>query len=291
MLPKISILITSFNREEFIDECLESVINFNYTNAEIIIVDDCSTDNTYFQIKKFAKRDDRIKMYKNKINLGQFQNRNLAASYASGEYLIFVDSDDTLLSEKLSLWMDILFANPEIDFAICKNSIQSEKYRILSSKDALIEHFFLSPFLIVGPGATLIKTKLFKSVGGFPIIYGAAGDMFYNLMAASNGIVSIINFNYADYRRHDGQEINNSFDYLWGNFKYLNDFLNIFLNSNLSLLSSKEIKWIARKNKRRFIINIFSYFFKSRSLKSTLLAWKKADFNFYYLLHGIFHLN
>ena len=287
MLPKISILITSYNREKYIDECLESVIKFNYTNSEIIIVDDCSSDNTYIQIKKFAESDNRLKIYRNKINLGQFKNRNLAASYASGEYLIFVDSDDTLLSEKLSLWIDILIENPKIDFAICKNSIQNEKYRILSSKNALIEHFFSSPFLIVGPGATVIKTKLFKSVGGFPIIYGAAGDMFYNLIAASNGIVSIINFNYANYRRHDGQEINNSFDYLWGNFKYLND----FLNNNLSLLSSKEIKWIASKNKRRFIINIFSYFLKSRSIKSTAEAWKKAEFNFYYLFQGIFHLN
>ncbi|MEO5967024.1 MAG: glycosyltransferase family 2 protein, partial [Ferruginibacter sp.] len=97
--PLISVLMTAYNREDFISEAIESVLDSTYKNFELIIVDDGSTDNTVPIAKKFEVIDERIKVYENKTNLGQFSNRNYAATLASGEYIMYVDSDDKIFSD------------------------------------------------------------------------------------------------------------------------------------------------------------------------------------------------
>ena len=80
--PLVSLLMTAFNREKYIAEAIESVLASTYTNFELIVVDDCSKDATVEIARKYEKQDERIKVYINEINLGQFPNRNKAAEYA-----------------------------------------------------------------------------------------------------------------------------------------------------------------------------------------------------------------
>src|SRR6476646_10196463 len=95
----VSVLMTAYNREKYIAEAVESVLASTYTNFELIVVDDGSTDNTVTIAKSFEARDYRIKLYINEKNLGDYPNRNKAAGYASGEYIVFVDSDDWMLKD------------------------------------------------------------------------------------------------------------------------------------------------------------------------------------------------
>ncbi|MES2849857.1 MAG: glycosyltransferase family 2 protein, partial [Bacteroidota bacterium] len=88
--PLVSVLITAYNREKLIVETLESVLECTYKNIEIIIVDDGSKDNTLSVIKEFAEKDSRIRYYQNEKNLGDYPNRNKAASYARGEYIAYL---------------------------------------------------------------------------------------------------------------------------------------------------------------------------------------------------------
>jgi glycosyltransferase involved in cell wall biosynthesis len=81
-VPIVSVLMTSFNREKYIAEAIESVLASTYKDFELIIVDDVSTDATVAIAEKYAKQDGRIKVYKNQNNLGDYKNRNRAASYA-----------------------------------------------------------------------------------------------------------------------------------------------------------------------------------------------------------------
>src|SRR5665647_2829415 len=92
----VSVLMTAYNREKYNEEAIESVLTSSYNNWELIIVDDCSKDSTVDIAEKYARLDKRVHVYKNERNLGQFGNRNKAASYAKGVYLKYVDSDDII---------------------------------------------------------------------------------------------------------------------------------------------------------------------------------------------------
>ncbi len=95
----ISIIMPSYNTAKYINESIRSVINQTYSNWELIIVDDCSSDNTDEIIKNI--NDDRIIYIKNKVNSGAAISRNKALKHAKGKWVAFLDSDDVWLPEKL----------------------------------------------------------------------------------------------------------------------------------------------------------------------------------------------
>lgn len=95
----VSIIMPSWNTAQFISESIQSVLNQTYKNWELIIVDDCSTDNTDDVVKKFD--DERIKYFKNEKNSGAALTRNRAIRESNGEWIAFLDSDDLWLPEKL----------------------------------------------------------------------------------------------------------------------------------------------------------------------------------------------
>ncbi|MEE3745205.1 glycosyltransferase family 2 protein [Campylobacter porcelli] len=94
--PKVSIIIPVYNVEKYIRECLESCINQTLKDIEIIIVDDCGSDNSMDIAKEYAKKDGRIKIIKNSKNMGLFLTRCEGVKVASGEYILSLDSDDFL---------------------------------------------------------------------------------------------------------------------------------------------------------------------------------------------------
>lgn len=98
---KVSVITPTYNCARFIGETIESVINQSYQNWEMIIVDDCSSDNTEEIVNEFIKKDDRIKYYKLEQNSGAAIARNKAMEIASGKYMAFLDSDDVWTIDKL----------------------------------------------------------------------------------------------------------------------------------------------------------------------------------------------
>ncbi|MDR1641739.1 MAG: glycosyltransferase [Clostridiales bacterium] len=92
--PLISVLLPAYNVEKYIAKCIESVIHQTYTNLEIIIVDDCSPDNSGQIAEEYAKKDNRIKVFHHAKNEGLSAVRNKGIENATGEYVTFVDSDD-----------------------------------------------------------------------------------------------------------------------------------------------------------------------------------------------------
>ena len=94
--PKISIIIPVYNVEKYISQCLDSAINQSLKDIEIIIVDDCGSDNSMDIAKEYAKNDNRIKIIKNRQNMGLFLTRCEGIKSATGEYILNLDSDDFL---------------------------------------------------------------------------------------------------------------------------------------------------------------------------------------------------
>lgn len=91
---KISVIIPVYNVEQYLKECLDSVINQTLKDIEIICVDDCSTDNSYKILEEYAKKDDRIIVLQNEKNSGAGTSRNKGINTSKGEYIGFIDSDD-----------------------------------------------------------------------------------------------------------------------------------------------------------------------------------------------------
>lgn len=95
----VSVIMPSYNTDKFIKQSIESVIDQTYKNWELIIVDDCSTDNTDNVVASIS--DDRIIYLKNKVNSGAAVSRNRALREAKGRWIAFLDSDDLWSSDKL----------------------------------------------------------------------------------------------------------------------------------------------------------------------------------------------
>ena len=93
-MAKVSVIIAAYNVENYICECLESVYNQTLKDIEIIVCDDCSTDNTLNLIKSIAEYDQRIKVVANEKNLGLLHNRKSGVDAATGDYIMFLDGDD-----------------------------------------------------------------------------------------------------------------------------------------------------------------------------------------------------
>ncbi|MCR5405090.1 MAG: glycosyltransferase [Butyrivibrio sp.] len=110
MSDLVSIIMPSYNTGKFIKESIESVLKQTYTNWELLIVDDCSTDNTDKVVEPFLS-DERIKYFKNEKNSGAAVSRNKALREAKGRWIAFLDSDDLWLPEKLEKQIKFMEGN------------------------------------------------------------------------------------------------------------------------------------------------------------------------------------
>ncbi len=141
----VSIIMPSYNTAEFIEETIKSVISQTYTNWELIIVDDCSSDNTDEVVAGIA--DDRIKYLKNETNSGAAVSRNYALREAKGKWIAFLDSDDLWLPEKLERQLKFMKDN-NYDFSYTD-------YRIRYTDGEW------SPYIYTGPNV-VNKLKMYR---------------------------------------------------------------------------------------------------------------------------------
>ncbi len=125
----ISIITPAYNAEEFIAETILSVQKQTFGDFEMIIVDDCSTDNTYEIVKEAAAADSRIKVIRHRKNSGVAAARNTALDAAKGDYIAFLDSDDLWLPEKLEKQYAFMEKN--------NYALTYTKYRLFHSSDEL----------------------------------------------------------------------------------------------------------------------------------------------------------
>lgn len=112
----VSIITPNYNCGKFIAQTIESAINQTYRDWEMIIVDDCSSDNSLQIAQEYAQKDNRIKVFENEKNLGAALTRNRAIEISKGEYLAFLDSDDIWNVDKLEKQLKFMQEN-DCDFA------------------------------------------------------------------------------------------------------------------------------------------------------------------------------
>ncbi len=186
-MPLITVIIPTYNRVKILSRAIKSVLKQTYQNFELIIVDDCSTDNTQKALKKF--KDKRIFYIKHKKRKGASAARNTGIKKAKGKYLAFLDSDDCWLPEKLEKQLATLQKNKNAGivysrFWIVKNGKKKlccwpeiKKYNGWLHRQLLIGNFITT-------SSVLVKRQIFDKVGLFDKKLPAYQDWEFFLRAS-----------------------------------------------------------------------------------------------------------
>lgn len=128
--PLVSVIMPAFNSSEFIRTAIKSVLDQEYINLELLVIDDASTDNTVSIAEKFQQMDPRIKILKNDINSGAGFARNKGIRKAQGDFIAFLDADDLWLPQKLSRQVRFLVDN-DLSFSFSSYLLMDEEGRLL----------------------------------------------------------------------------------------------------------------------------------------------------------------
>lgn len=176
--PKISVILTCFNRQDCISRSINSILWQTFANFELIIVDDCSTDLSPLIIESFS--DPRIKFHRHYKNLGQNAAINSGLQFVKGEFIAFLDSDD--------LWfpafLEVMHDSFESDVGFVYSNVFGGPYSALSTNSSVGDVYyqgFLSSMISI-----MIRSECIASIGYFDESYDICqDDKFCFLLARS----------------------------------------------------------------------------------------------------------
>ena len=251
MTSLVSIIIPTYNRQEFIKDAINCAINQYYHNIEIIIVDNCSTDNTMSVVEDFANKDKRIKYFKNNENIGPVNNWKKCIDIASGDFVKILWSDDLIekdfISDSIKLFDNktaFVLTGYEIQDFLSKKALYRSKfqYRNYTTKEYLKQAIVYTTIdFPLSPGCAIFRlndlkkafiTKIQNNEGLDSTKNGAGNDLLLMLNIASyndyNKIKCINKFS-AIYRSHFGSfSVSNKLDLY---YEYAR--LHFFISTNI----------------------------------------------------------
>lgn len=176
--PLVSVIIPSFNNARFLPEAIESILNQSYTDVEIIVVDDGSTDDTQSVLARYG---DRLVTH-TQTNQGVCVARNQGLEMASGEYVVFLDADDYFLPDKIRDQVDAFLAAPYVQMVHSGWDVVNEDGSLIHHRMpwTRVPRLDLESFLLwkpVHPAALMFRKDLLVEVGGFDSSLSQAEDV------------------------------------------------------------------------------------------------------------------
>jgi glycosyltransferase involved in cell wall biosynthesis len=209
--PLVSIIIPTYNDAEFVGSAVQSALEQDYSNVEVIVIDDGSTDNTREVLSPFLE-DQRVRGFFQE-NRGPSAARNRGIAESRGEYLNFLDADDYLHPSKIAKQVHILESEPSVDLVYCdvavvdRNGDTIEEYSVGASRKILDDDIFDS--LMLGgyfpPHVVLLRRRVLDQVGGFDQDLRCTEDLDLWLRASAEGIrARYVDEKLAYYRRYPG---------------------------------------------------------------------------------------
>lgn len=197
MQPLISIALCTYNGAKYLQEQLMSIVNQTYKNIEVVIVDDCSTDNTVDIVKSLEKSFPRIKLYQNEKNLGFNKNFEKAIELTTGDYIAISDQDDIWELNKLELLLNHIDDN----WLIFSNSIFVDEHNNDLGKTLLHPSFKLRErdfrsllFYNFVTGHTTLLSRIFIPYI-FPIPSSGYYDWWMGFIALYHKKIAYLNMN------------------------------------------------------------------------------------------------
>ena len=196
----ISIIVPVYNVENYLEECLDSIKNQTYTDIEVILVNDGSTDNSQAICERYCQQDPRFHLI-NQENQGQSVARNNGVAASTSEFITFVDSDDVIKSDMLQQLMN--YMDTGIDVVECDFTVNKEIYNI-KNRQLKIEEFTSSEALKKcldmeikwNPVAKLYRRKI---VEGTPFLENLIYEDLYSGIVSLQNIEKMRKINYVGY--------------------------------------------------------------------------------------------
>lgn len=207
--PLVSVIINCFNGEKYLLDSIVSLVSQTYSNWELIFWDNQSTDNSAEIIKSF--KDERIRYYYAKSHTVLYEARNAALKKTKGDYIAFLDSDDTWETNKLELQIP-LFLDSEVIFTFSnyfiENIIKKKKWLgLINPKiDGPPENVMLKNYMVAMSTLVIRRSAISKYRLEFNSNYSIIGDFDMVLRLASIGKFAYINSALAIYRIHGNNE-------------------------------------------------------------------------------------
>lgn len=239
----ISVVIPTHNRCDLVGRSIDSVLHQTYNDIEVIVVSDGSTDDTDVVVSKYENSDHRVKYVSYTPAKGGNYARNLGISHSTGEYVAFLDDDDTWFPEKLEKQLKVMEENPLVGLVYtgCHVIYVNEKveYRSIPQKSGDLLHDLLLDNVVGSTSTVLVRKTIFEQSGVFDEKLGALQD--YDLWIriakyAQIGVVSEELINYFNYR--GGKQVSA----LTSKYEAAFDYINSKYKNEIAGLSEKDYK-------------------------------------------------
>lgn len=197
--PLVSICIPAYNSERFIARTVEAALQQSYDNIEVVVIDDCSKDNTVTILQKIAERDSRLRVIRNEVNLGMSGNWNRCVRECRGEYVKLIPADDLLYPDCIRKSLPYLLKHEDITLVITGTDLIDNDDKVIGAyahwpvqgvfkgskiakTSVMLNNFFGNPV------CALFRKEDFERTGGFDpdIPYILDFDLWLGLAALGN---------------------------------------------------------------------------------------------------------
>lgn len=206
---ELTVVVTSFNRERYLGESIESVLSNTFENFELLVVDDASPDGSVELAQSYSRADKRVRVVVNDRNLGDYPNRNRALELVTTPFIKYHDSDDLMYRHCLETFMTCLCSEQTAGFALSSGRGWSggPSPMLLTPHLAYRREYFGAGLFHCGPSGALFRTNVLRELRGFPE-RGVASDFYFWLSACARTSVLLVPGDLMWYRIHPGQELN-----------------------------------------------------------------------------------
>jgi glycosyltransferase involved in cell wall biosynthesis len=205
--PAVSVLVTVYNREAYLEDCLRSILASTFNDFEVIVVDDGSSDRSLEIAEKVARSDERIRVFRNDKNLGDYPNRMRAAELARGTLIKYLDSDDLIYPHGLGVMVEAMRSLPDAALALSHGRPEEdEPYPCtLSPAEAWRKQFLGDGCMGCGPSGAIIRRAEFFQAGGFNQ-WGVLSDTEMWFRMSAKWPLILLPPGLVWWRRHESQE-------------------------------------------------------------------------------------
>ena len=216
--PFVSIVMATYNGEKYIKKQLDSILNQTYSNFELIICDDCSTDNTRHILEYYSKKDDRVRLIFNNKNLGVTKNFEQGIKLTKGDYIAIADQDDIWREDKLEILLKEIKNNILIyhdNFLIDEkdNIIYNSYFKFLRRKNFNIKSVVIGNIIgdnFISGHSMLFISELKKYLFPFPEKrYINYYDYWIVLVAIKLGMIKKLDKSLVYWRQHSNNDSGN----------------------------------------------------------------------------------
>lgn len=180
--PLVSILMPAYNADKFIAEAIGSILDQDYPNWELLVLDDASSDNTREIINTL--QDDRIKVFDHEENLGYLLSCNYLFEQAQGDFITFLDADDVSPANRISNCLGVFQSDLELDFVTTDHVRTDESGNALLERQASVDYdrYATDPnyYPTICCATIFLKTELLHKVGGYHPFFKEIGGEDYH---------------------------------------------------------------------------------------------------------------